>query len=795
MAIAPLMHGASQWATFGALFTGNKIVLYGDRSFDADAVWRIIEKERVQTLAITGDAMARPLIEALAGPSAGRDVGCLFVLASTAAVFSPSVKQEFKERFPNLIVVDSVGASETGFHGTSLYQAGESATARTGVVRVRPGRDTLVVGDDGRPLAPGSGVGGQARPHRQRAARLLQGPEEDGRDLRRGGRPALRDPRRFRDARGRRDASCCSAAARSASTRAARRSSPRRSRPRSRRTRTSSTWWSSASAIRAGANASRPSCSRAPGRTPTLDALAVHCRNKIAGYKIPRSLYLVERIERSPSGKPDYPWAKALASRARRARVVAPRPRRSESPMRTELCETFGIDVPIFAFSHCRDVVAAVSQAGGFGVLGALAFSPEQLEIELRWIDEHIGGKPYGVDVVMPASYARGEAGDFSKADLEKMLPERHKQWIEQLLARYEVPKLPDTFVRQVSSLLGWSESGGRSHVEIALKHPIKLLVNALGPPPKDVIDQAHAHGVRVAALVGSVAQARKQAELGVDVIVAQGWEAGGHTGDVSSMVLIPEVVDAVSPLPVLAAGGIGCGRQAAAGLALGAQGVWTGSIWLTVAEADASPVLTDKLLHATSRDTVRSRSMTGKPARLLRTPWTEAWDGAGFAGPPADAASVHAERRCAGAHRPSRAQRALARARAGGHPGRADRGPHERGPAHARGGLRSRERVRRHRAASGRPARSGGEEELGASVPPPQQQLGGIAGVVDDPRLRVQPVAPADERREPDALQHVRDADLLRARHDVLASRSARRAARPRSVAPSRCGSPRPSG
>ena len=296
--------------------------------------------------------------------------------------------------------------------------------------------------------------------------------------------------------------------------------------------------------------------------------------------------------------------------------------------MRTPICDSFGIDVPIFAFSHCRDVVAAVSQAGGFGVLGALAFSPEQLEIELKWIDEHIGGKPYGVDVVMPATYKRGESGDFSKADLEKMLPEGHKQWIEQVLDRYDVPKLPDTYVARISNLLGWSESGGRSHVEIALKHPIKLLVNALGPPPKDVIDRAHQHGVKVAALVGSVAQAQKQVGLGVDVIVAQGWEAGGHTGDVSSMVLIPEVVDAISPVPVLAAGGIGCGRQAVAGIALGAQGVWTGSIWLTVAEAESSPVLTEKLLRASSRDTVRTRSYTGKPARLLRTPWTEAWDG-----------------------------------------------------------------------------------------------------------------------------------------------------------------------
>ena len=186
----------------------------------------------------------------------------------------------------------------------------------------------------------------------------------------------------------------------------------------------------------------------------------------------------------------------------------------------------------------------------------------------------------------------------------------------------------------RIDTLLGWSESGGRSHVEIALKHPIRLLVNALGPPPKDVIDRAHQHRVRVAALVGSVAQAKKQVALGVDLIVAQGWEAGGHTGEVSSMVLIPEVVDAVAPVPVLAAGGIGCGRQAVAGLALGAQGVWTGSIWLTVAEAESSPVLTDKLLRASSRDTVRTRSMTGKPARMLRTPWTDEWERTDGPGP-----------------------------------------------------------------------------------------------------------------------------------------------------------------
>jgi len=296
--------------------------------------------------------------------------------------------------------------------------------------------------------------------------------------------------------------------------------------------------------------------------------------------------------------------------------------------VRTRVCDLFGIDLPIFAFSHCRDVVAAVSKAGGLGVLGALAFSPEQLEIELRWIDEHVGDRPYGVDVVMPASYAgAGELDPEHMAEeLDHMIPERHRQFVEGVLAQHHVPPLPADEDKPVG-LLGWTHEGARPQVDIALAHPIKLLVNALGPPPKDIVELAHEHGVKVAALVGSVQQAQRQVNQGVDMIVAQGHEAGGHTGEVATMVLVPEVVDAVAPVPVLAAGGIGSGRQIAAALALGAEGVWTGSIWLTTAESDMSPLVVDKLLHATSRDTVRSRIMTGKPARMLRTAWTDAWD------------------------------------------------------------------------------------------------------------------------------------------------------------------------
>jgi NAD(P)H-dependent flavin oxidoreductase YrpB (nitropropane dioxygenase family) len=300
--------------------------------------------------------------------------------------------------------------------------------------------------------------------------------------------------------------------------------------------------------------------------------------------------------------------------------------------MKTELCELLGIEFPIFAFSHCRDVVAAVSKAGGLGVLGAVAYSPEQLELELQWIDKNVGGKPYGVDTVIPASYVGKDTGDMAKLDLEAMVPEKHRKWIKSLLDEHGVPNLPEG-VDETESLLGWSASGGRAHVEVALAHPIKLIANALGPPPADVIESAHKQDVMVAALCGSVRQAKAQKEAGVDIVIASGYEAGGHTGEVASMVLVPQVVDAVAPTPVLAAGGIGSGRQMAAAMMLGAAGVWTGSIWLTTKESDCVPALVDKMLEATSKDTVRSKCISGKPARQLVTTYTKAWDDEGSPG------------------------------------------------------------------------------------------------------------------------------------------------------------------
>ncbi|MCO8129110.1 nitronate monooxygenase family protein [Acidimicrobiia bacterium EGI L10123] len=304
--------------------------------------------------------------------------------------------------------------------------------------------------------------------------------------------------------------------------------------------------------------------------------------------------------------------------------------------MHTPICDLFGIEYPIFAFSHCRDVVAAVSRAGGLGVLGAVGFSAEQLDIELSWIDEHVDGMPYGVDTVMPAkSVDTGGGGDDPDdlaARIRTMIPSEHWEYVDELMDRFDIPPLPDDV--EPHGVVGWAEGVARAHVEIALAHPIALLANALGSPPPDVVDQAHDHGVKVAALAGKAQHAERHVNNGVDVIVAQGHEAGGHTGEVTTMVLVPEVVDACEGTPVLAAGGIGRGRQVAAAMSLGAQGAWTGSLWLASAESNSGPETIDRYLAATSSDTVRTRCFTGKPARALRNTWTEAWEDPSGPGP-----------------------------------------------------------------------------------------------------------------------------------------------------------------
>jgi acyl-CoA synthetase (AMP-forming)/AMP-acid ligase II len=314
LAIAPLMHGASQWATLSGFFVGNKVCLYSDPHFDPARVWEIVEQERVNVTMVTGDAMARPLADALDEARAARDLTSLVALASTAAVFSPSVKAQFKAAFPNLVITDSVGSSEGGFNGVSMYDP--NAPRREGAgVTVRPGRDTVVLDDELRQVKPGSGVVGR---------------------IARGGNVPLgyyKDPKKsaevFVTVEGRRysiPGDFAKVEADGTITLLGRgnvciNSGGEKIYPEEVEQALKShpdvfdamvvglpdeRWGQKVAAL----------VQPRPGRKPTLEALAEHCRAHVAGYKVPRALHLVDQIQRHPSGKPDYPWAKRTAEAA-----------------------------------------------------------------------------------------------------------------------------------------------------------------------------------------------------------------------------------------------------------------------------------------------------------------------------------------------------------------------------------------------------------------------------------------------------------------------------------------------
>lgn len=290
-----------------------------------------------------------------------------------------------------------------------------------------------------------------------------------------------------------------------------------------------------------------------------------------------------------------------------------------------------GLEVPVFAFSHCRDVVAAVSKAGGMGVYGAGLHSDEQIEQDLRWIEEQLEGRPYGIDLLMPGKYFGSETGGLTPEQARAAIPPSYIDFLNNLMERYDVPASE-----------GWDRDdheenlGGQRYtakqidgiLRLAFSFNPKLIVSALGTPPPEVIVRAHERGMLVGALAGKVKHALKHKEAGCDLVIAQSYEAGGHTGDIGGMVLFPQVVDAVAPLPVLAAGGISGGRQMAAAFALGAQGVWCGSVWLTTIESECSPLMREKLVEASSDDTIKTRTFTGKPARYLNCSWVDEWAG-----------------------------------------------------------------------------------------------------------------------------------------------------------------------
>ncbi|ANK79736.1 MAG: monooxygenase [Rhizobiales bacterium NRL2] len=308
--------------------------------------------------------------------------------------------------------------------------------------------------------------------------------------------------------------------------------------------------------------------------------------------------------------------------------------------MKSPICEMLGIEFPLLAFSHCRDVVVEVSKAGGMGVLGAAGMSAEKLEQELAWIDAHIGGRPYGVDLIVPTKFA--SKGQTTKpGESVSKVPEEHRAFVRDLLQKHGID--PSTIVTEERLSRGtrlgdnMGDQGAGALLDVCFAHPIRLIANALGTPPPYMTERAKREGVPVAALVGAKEHAIKQVEADVDILVVAGGEAGGHCGDVSTLVLVPEIVQAVKPIrdvPILAAGGIVTGRQMAACMAMGADGAWTGSVWLTTTEAETSPVVKEKYLAAGSRDTIRSKARTGKYSRQLRSAWTDAWEAEGAPAP-----------------------------------------------------------------------------------------------------------------------------------------------------------------
>ena len=299
--------------------------------------------------------------------------------------------------------------------------------------------------------------------------------------------------------------------------------------------------------------------------------------------------------------------------------------------MKSKICEILNIEFPLLAFSHCKDVVAQVSKAGGMGVLGAVGMTPEILEQELNWIDQNVDGKPYGLDLLVPNNFV-GKEGSVDPKDLAEMIPQEYRDFRADVLDKYEIES--DGLREQTQDYSNWGanmkEDGATEMLQIGFDHGVKLYANALGVPPKWMLDLCKKNNVPVAALVGKKEHAVKQVEAGVDILVVSGTEGGGHCGSVSTMVLVPEVHRAIQPIkdvPILAAGGICTGEQMAGAMAMGASGAWCASVFLTTSEAETSEVVKEKMLHASSDQTVRSRSRTGKHSRQLKSDWTDAWE------------------------------------------------------------------------------------------------------------------------------------------------------------------------
>ena len=291
----------------------------------------------------------------------------------------------------------------------------------------------------------------------------------------------------------------------------------------------------------------------------------------------------------------------------------------AKDPLRTKLCDMLGIEFPIIAFTHCKDVVVAVINAGGFAVLGEAMHTPDEIAADIKWIRERVDGKPFGIDVVVPASVPPAGA----LGELMGKIPESHRAFARKIKEKYGVPDPKGPVA--LHQWGGLNQEMARAQLEVLLDERVPVLASGLGSPVF-ILEAAHERGIKVFGLVGKTRQAKRQIEAGVDAVIAQGYDAAGHTGSMGTFSIVPEVVSIAGDTPVIAAGGVTTGRHLAAALCLGAAGVWTGTLWLASRESDVDMIVKEKILAATAEDTSYSSCISGMTMRTLKCPWTEEW-------------------------------------------------------------------------------------------------------------------------------------------------------------------------
>ena len=288
-------------------------------------------------------------------------------------------------------------------------------------------------------------------------------------------------------------------------------------------------------------------------------------------------------------------------------------------PLKTALCDRLDVRLPIICFTHCREVAVAATRAGCFAVLGEALRSSHEIERDVRWIRDQVGDN-FGVDLVLPSGAPRTDTPD----QIYSEIPGSHTDFAHGISEEFDVPEPSNDVVLRKWG--GNNQMIAREQIEMALDQRVPVIATGLGGPDY-LFKQARERGVKMISLVGSTRQALRQVERGADMIVAQGYDAAGHTGGVGTFSIVPEIASRLPDVPVIAAGGITDGRHLAASLCLGAAGVWTGTVWLTSKESDVDPLIKARILSADGAETTRSPSISGKTMRVLRCPWTEAWE------------------------------------------------------------------------------------------------------------------------------------------------------------------------